>query len=49
MSEFDTTLTAIENDAAIKSVVLISAKEVGFIAGADITMLAAAKTEEVWP
>jgi hypothetical protein len=39
-------LDAIEANAGAKSVVLISAKADGFIAGADINMLAAAKDEK---
>lgn len=39
-------LDDIENDASIKGVVLTSGKPSSFVAGADITMLAACKTEE---
>ncbi|CAH0476266.1 unnamed protein product [Peronospora belbahrii] len=45
-AEMTTMLDTVENDPAIKSVVLISAKPGVFIAGADITELNACKTEE---
>lgn len=43
--EFNTMLDTVENDANIKSVVLISAKPGCFIAGADIAELRACQTE----
>lgn len=44
--DFDRAFSAIARDPAIKAVVFTSGKKSGFIAGADIAMLMAAKTEE---
>ena len=44
--EITTMLDEIEKDSDIKGVVLASGKSSSFVAGADITMLAACKTAE---
>ena len=46
MDDFNTVFEKLNNDSNVKSIVLISGKKGNFIAGADINMLAACKTEE---
>lgn len=46
MSEFGAAVEEFQGDSSVSSAVLISGKPGVFIAGADITMLAACKTKE---
>jgi enoyl-CoA hydratase / long-chain 3-hydroxyacyl-CoA dehydrogenase len=46
MPEFDSAFQEAQNNNAVKSIVLISGKTSGFIAGADINMIQACKTKE---
>jgi len=46
MPEFDAVFSECQNNAAVRAIVLISGKTSGFIAGADIKMLEACKTEQ---
>lgn len=46
MKEFEEIISQVQNDAAVKSAILISGKTDSFIAGADIGMLQALKTKE---
>lgn len=46
MGEFTKVLDSVESDAGVKAAVLVSGKPDSFIAGADISMLASAKSEE---